>query len=234
MLKEDEQFERYTAVLKAMDGKPVNFRLLDIGSDKSLSFLDMPREENPSLGCRGARFLLERPDLLKTQARALARASLHGPVNVMYPMITDIEQFRKLKNMFNEAIADLAGGEINHGLMFEVVSAALQAREILKIADFGSIGSNDLIQYLFAVDRDNERVAYDYDPNRDVFWSLIGEIARAASEMGKPLSICGELAGEPKYIPKLIELGMRIVSVSPRLIPKVRMAAKQSLGAKKE
>jgi phosphotransferase system enzyme I (PtsI) len=208
-----------------MDGQPVHFRLLDIGGDKPLTFLDIPQENNPYLGRRGARFLLARPELLKTQARTLARVSLLGLINVIYPMIVDLDQFVKLKNIFNQEIQDLPSGQINHGVMFEVVSACLQAKEILKVADFGTIGSNDLIQYLFAVDRNNDLVSWDYNPDRPVFWSLIDRIAKTAKELHRPISICGELAGDPKYIPKLMELGIRTVSVSSRLIPKVRLAA---------
>ena len=228
ILDEEEQVERYTDLVKSMDGQPVHIRLIDVGGDKDLPFLNIPKEENPYLGRRGSRFLLARPDILKTQARALTRASEYGQINVIYPMIVDLAQFRKLIDLFNQAVLDLPPGQIQHGVMFEVVSACLQAREILGVADFGTIGSNDLIQYLFAVDRNNDLVSGDYDPDRPVFWSLIGEIARTASEFGRPLSVCGELAGDPRYIPKLMELGIKSISVSPRLISNVRMAVRTS------
>ncbi len=228
ILDEEEQVERYSNLVKSMDGRPVHIRLIDVGGDKDLPFLNIPKEENPYLGRRGSRFLLARPDILKTQARALTRASEYGQINVIYPMIVDLAQFRKLKDLFNQAVLDLPPGQIRHGVMFEVVSACLQAREILGVADFGTIGSNDLIQYLFAVDRNNDLVSGDYDPDRPVFWSLIGEIARAASEFGRPLSVCGELAGDPRYIPKLMELGIKSISVSPRLISEARMAVRTS------
>ena len=228
ILDEEEQVERYSNLVKSMDGRPVHIRLIDVGGDKDLPFLNIPKEENPYLGRRGSRFLLARPDILKTQARALTRASEYGRINVIYPMIVDLAQFRKLKDLFNQAVLDLPPGQIQHGVMFEVVSACLQAREILGVADFGTIGSNDLIQYLFAVDRNNDLVSGDYDPDRPVFWSLIGEIARAASEFGRPLSVCGELAGDPRYIPKLMELGIKNISVSPRLISDARMAVRTS------
>ncbi len=230
-LEEAEQFERYAMVLKSMNGQPVSFRLLDMGGDKAPAFLDVPHEKNPYLGCRGARFLLDRPELLRTQARALARAAVHGAINVIYPMIVDLDQFIKLRSLFNEAIEGIATGPIRHGAMFEVPSACLQAREILQVADFGSIGSNDLIQYLFAVDRNSQAVAYDYAFDRPILWSLMGEIARAARETGRPLSVCGELAGDPENIPRLAALGIQAVSVSARLIPGVRQAAKQYLSA---
>jgi phosphotransferase system enzyme I (PtsI) len=231
-LSEDELYERYLAVGKAMAGKTVIFRLFDIGSDKALPFMEIPEEENPSLGWRGARLLLGKSDVLKTQARALARVSSGkgGRIHVMYPMIIDVEQFLEIKKIFIEAAEGISHGEIRHGIMFEVPSACLQAKELFEHVDFASIGTNDLTQYLFAVDRDNEMVSYDYNPDRPVFWNLIKSMADAAKEAGKPLSICGELAGNEEYIPRLIEAGITSVSVSPRRIPDARNSAKALLG----
>jgi phosphotransferase system enzyme I (PtsI) len=234
-LSEDELYERYLAVGKAMAGKTVIFRLFDIGSDKALPFMEIPEEENPSLGWRGARLLLGKSDVLKTQARALARVSSGkgGRIHVMYPMIIDVEQFLEIKKIFIEAAEGISHGEIRHGIMFEVPSACLQAKELFEHVDFASIGTNDLTQYLFAVDRDNEMVSYDYNPDRPVFWNLIKSMADAAKEAGKPLSICGELAGNEEYIPRLIEAGITSVSVSPRRIPDARNSA-MAAGARKE
>jgi phosphoenolpyruvate-protein phosphotransferase (PTS system enzyme I) len=228
LLNEDEQFTRYAAVLAAMDGAPVHFRLFDIGGDKPSPLFDFPREENPALGLRGARFLLARPDLLRPQARALARLAARRPVHVLYPMIVDLDQFRRLRQLFEEAVADLPRGQLHHGVMFEVPSAVLQAREILNEAEFASIGSNDLVQYLFAVDRNNERVAEDYTPDRPVFWQLIADLVRAAAEAGRPLSICGEMAADPRYLARLLALGFESVSVSARHIPGVRRAVRDA------
>ena len=225
LLSEDEQLERYARVVEAMSGRCVYFRLLDVGADKASPVFELPEEDNPSLGCRGARLLLARPDLLRDQARALVRASRVGPVHVMYPMIADPEQFGRLRRLFNEATADLSGGDVYHGVMFEVPSACLAADELLEAADFASIGSNDLVQYLFAVDRNNERVAYDYRADREVFWRLLGDMVAAAGRAGKPLSICGELAADVACTAKLLEIGIRTVSVSARCIPTVRRAA---------
>ena len=225
ILSEEEQFQRYVSVVKAMEGRPVCCRLLDIGGDKGASFFDLPHEDNPYLGYRGSRLLMNRPDLLQAQARALARASAAGPVDVLYPMIVDVAQFLKLKQLFCDAISDVPSGRLRHGVMFEVPSACLEAREILQHADFASIGTNDLIQYLFAVDRNNERVAYDYTPDRPVFWSVLGQIAAAAAETGRNVSVCGEAAGNPQFVPKLIGLGLKTLSVSPRFIPELRLAA---------
>ncbi len=234
LLDEDAQYARYSETVKQMNGAPVYFRLLDVGGDKQLPGLNAIVEENPYLGLRGARLLASRPDLLATQARAIARASCHGPVGVMYPMIVGLEQFLELKQSFGSAIANLTCGELVHGVMFEVPSACLQAREILDKADFASIGTNDLTQYLFAVDRNNERVAYDYTPDKPVFWSLIRSIVEAAEDAKRPLSICGELASDPKYVPTLVDIGIKIVSVSARCIPDVRNAAAQHIAATKK
>ena len=226
ILCEMEQYDLYLEVLKAMKDKPVYFRMLDLGGDKTADFLKLQKEQNPALGFRGSRLLLGHPELFRNQARALARASRHGRVHVMYPMVIDIEQFRKLRKAFEEATSDIPQGEIKHGLMFEVPSACLDAEEILKEADFGSIGTNDLIQYLFAVDRDNEFVAYDHHPDRKIFWHLIHHVAHAAKKHRKPLSVCGELASNPAYARKLLAAGIRAVSVAPRAITGLRIAIK--------
>ena len=224
LLSEDEQYERYRKVIERMAGRPVTFRLIDIGGDKTAPYFGLEQEMNPYLGFRGSRLLLARKDLLVPQARALARASRHGPVQVMYPMIIDLDQFRLMRRRFNEATADLAAVEIRHGVMFEVPSACLQAPVILEEADFGSIGTNDLIQYLFAVDRNNDRVSYDFVPDRAVLWTVIEQVLRAGQAAGKPISICGEIAADPHFVPRMLEAGVKIVSMSPRRIPAVRRA----------
>jgi len=227
ILSEEEQSDRYASVIQAMGGAPVYIRLLDLGGDKAAPFLGLEQEENPHLGLRGARLLAARPELLQDQARAIARASAHGPVHVMYPMIVDLEQFLALRETFREAVRGIEGGELKHGVMFEVPSACLQAREILEHAEFGSIGSNDLTQYLFAIDRDNELVASDYSGDRPAFWSLVDSMVQAAEETGRPLSVCGEMASEPRTLVKLLEHGITSVSVSSRLIPGVRLEARK-------
>ena len=230
LLTEDELFDRYLTVASAMAGEMVVFRLFDFGSDKKLPFMGIPEEENPSLGWRGSRFLLGKKDILRTQARALARTSIGGRVHVMYPMIVDARQFLDMKQAFMDSICDIPFGVIRHGAMFEVPSACLQADEIMMHADFASIGTNDLTQYLFAVDRENDLVSYDYNPDRPVFWNLIRTISIAAEEAGKPLSVCGELAGYPRFIDRLVSAGINRVSVSPRRIPDVRHAIAELKG----
>ena len=224
LLTEHEQFERYASVVRAMNGRPVSVRLLDLGADKAVGFLDLPKEPNPSLGLRGARLLLARPDLLRTQARAIARASAMGPMSVLYPMIVDCQQFLALRRIFLDGVCDLPTENIKHGVMFEVPSACLEAEEILRVADFGSIGTNDLVQYLFAVDRDNELVAQDHDPDKPAFWFLIDLLIEAAHRTGRPLSVCGEAVRDLRLLRRFLDAGVSCFSVSPRLTPVLRRA----------
>jgi len=232
LLDEEAQFHQYAAVVDAMAGRPVYFRLLDIGGDKTAPCFGLPAEVNPSLGYRGSRLLEGRPELLRPQARALVRASARGPVHVMYPMIVELEQFTRLRGLFDEMTADLPAGPVHHGVMFEVPSACMEAHQLLAVADFASIGTNDLIQYFFAVDRDNELVAYDYSPDRPAFWALLADLVAAAVAAGRPLSICGELAGDPRWVGKLMDLGITAISASPRLIGDLRTAAREHVAAR--
>jgi phosphotransferase system enzyme I (PtsI) len=229
LLTEHEQAERYGHVVRALDGLPVAFRLLDLGGDKPSPLFEFPEEDNPALGLRGMRYLLAHPDLLQQQARAMARAAREGPVQIMYPMVTGLDQFRQARALVEEALRDAGGGRIEHGPMFEVPSAALEAEALLAEADFASIGSNDLLQYLFAVDRNNVHVAGDYMPDQPVFWDLLERLVRAARKAGVPISICGELAADPAHVGRLLALGFETASVSVRLIPGTRRAARQAL-----
>jgi phosphoenolpyruvate-protein kinase (PTS system EI component) len=227
---EEEQYELYAAVLASMGERPVYIRLFDLGADKAPRFLDLPPEDNPQLGCRGARLLLSRCDLLRPQARAIARASRLGPVRVVYPMITSVDRFLELRNAFQEMIADVPSGRLLHGVLLEVPAACLQAAELLAAADFACIGTNDLVQYLFAADRNNKNVASDYLTDSPVLWSLLADIARAAGDAGKELTICGELAGDPENVERIVHAGISVVSVAPKRIPGVRRAATESRG----
>ncbi|MDD5673189.1 MAG: PEP-utilizing enzyme, partial [Chitinivibrionales bacterium] len=224
LLTEDEQFEYYHEIVNIMAGKPVTFRLLDVGGDKPLPFMRIQKESNPYLGWRGARFLLGSPDILKPQIRALGRLSKIAPVNIMVPMIVDAVQQQQISSAIVEILQGVehALENIKIGAMFEVPSACMQAREIFKIVDFGSIGSNDLIQYLFAVDRNNELVSRDYNPDHPILWETLRLLSAASSEAGKPLSICGEMAGRQSVPTRLVQTGITRLSVSPRLIPSVR------------
>lgn len=222
VLTEDEQFQRYAALVKAMAGDPVYIRLLDLGGDKPAPYLGISAEANPALGLRGARLLERHGDLLRTQARAIARASVLGPIHVTYPMIVDVEQFLALRSAFMAAVEGLEVGRLFHGVMLEVPAACLNADALLREADYGSIGTNDLYQYLFAIDRNNELVSGDFRLDHPVFWDILAGVVAAARRQGKPLSVCGEMAGWPEYALRMQAIGITTVSVSTRLIPVVR------------
>jgi phosphoenolpyruvate-protein phosphotransferase (PTS system enzyme I) len=228
---EDALFACYRSVLETMDGRPVAYRLFDLGSDKTLPDHNLPGEANPALGLRGARLLLRRNDLLRDQARALARTAALAPIRVLYPMIIDRAQFLLLKERFLAAVEDIPHGRIEHGIMLEVPAACLQARELLDVADFASVGTNDLTQYLLAVDRDNPYVADDYVPDHPALLTLLEQVAAVAKDLGKPLAVCGEIAGDPAHLPRLLAAGIRSVSVSARMIPSVRGMARHEFEA---
>jgi phosphoenolpyruvate-protein phosphotransferase (PTS system enzyme I) len=224
LLDEEEQYASYRTIVETMQGKPVTFRMLDVGGDKPLSFLRLKKEENPYLGWRGARFLLGNPAILKTQMRAFARVSTIAPLRVMFPMIIDADQLRLLLKIAREAVAETGvdPSRIQFGAMFEVPSAFVEAEEILSLVDFGSIGSNDLFQYLFALDRNNELVSQDYKPEHPAFWKILAQLSASAKKLNKPLSICGEIAARDGFQERLLDIGILALSVSPRMIPKVR------------
>lgn len=227
LLSETEQAARYTDVVRAMAGKPVYIRLLDFGADKAATCLDLSPQGDFRPGLRGAELLLACPELLHTQARALARASRHGPIHVIYPMIVGVNQFRELRARFDEAVANLQSSGLRHGVLFEVPSACLQAQRILGLADFGCIGTNDLIQYLFAADRTNGVLSSDTClETESVLWRIIQGLSRAAKAAGKPMAICGELAGNPDLTRRVIQAGISAVSTSPSRIADVRRAAR--------
>ena len=228
LLSEDEQAARYSEVVKAMAGRPVCIRLLDLGADKTANWLGTSSQMESYAGQRGARLLLAYPELLRNQARALVRASAHGSVHVLYPMIIDARQFLQLRTLFEDSVTGLDVGGLQHGVLFEIPSACLAAERILEVADFGCIGTNDLIQYLFAEERGSGQGYQDDIESNDVLWSLIHSLARAAVNAGKPMAICGELAGNPTLTAKIIQAGIDTVSTSPSYIAKVRKAAAEA------
>jgi phosphotransferase system enzyme I (PtsI) len=231
---EDIFYESYYNVFCENKGSSIAYRMFDIGSDKKLPGLNIPDERNPALGLRGARLLLKNRELLCMQARALARVSVHGPISVLYPMIIDKEQFIEIKQLFTDSITDIKCGEIKHGAMFEVPSACLQAEQIMDMADFGSIGTNDLAQYMFAADRDNELLVDDYTPDHPVLWKMLETVVAIGKSRKKTITVCGELAGDPRHTGRLIDSGVSAVSVSVRMIPAVRNAAKKYFEKKSE
>src|SRR5680860_580915 len=221
LLSEAEQTSRYTQLLDSFPG-PLYIRLLDLGSDKTADWLNLPLEENPALGLRGARLLLARPELLRAQARALARASTRRPLYVIYPMIVGEAQYLQLRSLFEQAIADLRGAQLLHGVMFEVPAACLEAEGLFRHIDFARIGANDLVQYLFAADRTNNSIDQHELLAAPAFWRVVEELVRVAAALNKPLSLCGEFAGDPRWTTRILRAGIREVSTQPRHIAAVR------------
>jgi phosphotransferase system enzyme I (PtsI) len=225
LLSEAEQAARYCEVVRAMAGKPVCIRLLDLGADKTAEWLATTRQADAMAGQRGARLLLACPELLREQARALVRASKHGPIHVLYPMIVDVGQFLELRALFDQAVANLQPSGLQHGVLFEVPAACLAARQIMQVADFGCIGTNDLVQYLFAEDRGGGEAGHSCFETDALLWELIQQLSRVARQAGKPMAICGELAGNPELTRRILQAGIAAISTSPSRIAKVRRAA---------
>ena len=217
---EEEQFEAYKAVLEAMGDKPVVVRTLDIGGDKELPYLHLPKEMNPFLGYRAIRLCLDDTNLFRTQLRALLRASAYGKLRIMFPMIATLNEFRSAKALLLEEKAKLVAEgvtvseEIEVGMMVEIPSAAVLADQFAKEVDFFSIGTNDLIQYTMAADRMNEKVSYLYQPYNPSILRLVKMVIDAAHKEGKWTGMCGEMAGDQTAIPLLLGLGLDEFSMS--------------------
>lgn len=225
---EEEQFEAYKKVLKRMEGKPVIIRTLDIGGDKELPYLILPKEMNPFLGFRAIRLCLEMQEMFRAQLRALLSASVHGNLKIMFPMIATIDEFRQAKAILIEekeklqAEGTTVSESIEVGMMVEIPSSAVMAHLFAKEVDFFSIGTNDLIQYTMAADRMNERVSYLYQPYNPAILRLIKNVIDAAHKEGKWAGICGEMAGDEIAIPILLGLGLDEFSMSATSILRAR------------
>ncbi|SFE38573.1 phosphotransferase system, enzyme I, PtsI [Paenibacillus algorifonticola] len=225
---EEEQYTSYKYVLEKMNGKPVVIRTLDIGGDKELPYMDLPKESNPFLGQRALRLCLDRQDIFRTQLRALLRASSHGNLKIMFPMIAVIEELLEAKKLLAEEQAKLAdegiavADRIEVGMMVEIPSAAVSADLFAPEVDFFSIGTNDLIQYTMAADRMNETVSYLYQPWHPSILRLINMVIKAAKQEGKWVGMCGEMAGDTTAIPLLLGLGLDEFSMSAGAILQAR------------
>ncbi|GAA5417163.1 phosphoenolpyruvate-protein phosphotransferase [Paraliobacillus ryukyuensis] len=241
---EDEQFEAYKSVLEQMGDKPVVVRTLDIGGDKELSYLDLPKEMNPFLGFRAIRLCLERDDIFRVQLRALLRASTYGNLKIMFPMIATLDEFREAKGLLLEEKENLqndgvtVSDDIEVGIMVEIPSTAVIARQFAKEVDFFSIGTNDLIQYTMAADRMNERVSYLYQPYHPAILNLVNNVIEAAHAEGKWAGMCGEMAGDSIAIPILLGLGLDEFSMSATSIlparTQIKDLSKEELATYKE
>ena len=225
---EEEQFEAYKVVAEAMNGYPVTIRTMDIGGDKSLPYMELPQEENPFLGWRAIRVCLDRQEILRTQFKALLRASKYGQIKIMLPMIMDIEEVRKAKKIFEECKAELRekGIEFDEkimlGIMVETPAVAFRAKSFAKECDFFSIGTNDLTQYTLAVDRGNEMIANLYDTYNPAVLQAIKMLIDGAHAGGIKISMCGEFAGDENAVALLFGMGLDAFSMSGISIPRVK------------
>ncbi|MCW1263682.1 phosphoenolpyruvate--protein phosphotransferase [Staphylococcus aureus] len=228
MPTEEEQFEAYKEVLEAMDGKRVVVRTLDIGGDKELSYLNLPEEMNPFLGYRAIRLCLAQQDIFRPQLRALLRASVYGKLNIMFPMVATINEFREAKAILLEEKENLKNeghdisDDIELGIMVEIPATAALADVFAKEVDFFSICTNDLIQYTLAADRMSERVSYLYQPYNPSILRLVKQVIEASHKEGKWTGMCGEMAGDETAIPLLLGLGLDEFSMSATSILKAR------------
>ena len=232
--EEEEQFTVYREVAERLGGKPVVIRTLDVGGDKHLDYLALPEEENPSLGYRAIRIMLDRTDLFKTQLRAILRASHYGYVKILYPMISSLDELRRANEVLEEAKKELAAEgtpfrpDIEVGIMIELPAAVMISDLLAQKVDFFSIGTNDLVQYVLAVDRMNETVAHLYDPFHPSVLRMLKITADHAHKHGTHISVCGELAGDVRALPIWIALGITDLSMSVQSILKVKNSLLQS------
>jgi phosphocarrier protein FPr len=224
---EDEQYHAYAAVARALGPeRPLIIRTLDVGGDKPLAYLPLPREDNPFLGVRGIRLSAVRPDMLRAQLRAILRAAGHGRVHVMFPMIATLADWRFASGVLEEERAALGAAAIPAGIMIEVPSAALLAERFAAEAEFFSIGTNDLTQYTLAVDRGHATLAGAADSLHPAVLRLIEATVRGASAHGRWVGVCGDLASDPAAVPILIGLGVQELSASAPAVPAVKAAVR--------
>ena len=224
---EDEQYEAYSAVARAFGEKPVIVRTLDVGGDKDLPGIDQADEDNPFLGWRGIRMSLDTPELFEPQLRAILRAAANGNLKVMFPMVADVGELEAAKTTLQECRRELQSegveiGELETGVMIETPAAAVCAAELAEESAFFSIGTNDLVQYTLAADRGNERLRRLHNADHPAVLALIRQTCEAASAAGIPVGVCGEAAGEPEMIPKLLELGVTELSMAAPQIPRAK------------
>jgi len=225
---EEDQYATYRAVIEASPNRTVTIRTLDLGGDKHVPYLGQHHEQNPFMGFRSIRLSSVYPEFFQTQLRAILRAGRHGRVSLLFPMISTLEEVYQLKGMVEKTRLQLRQAGVPHatdiplGIMLEVPAAALCIEELLQEVDFVSIGSNDLIQYLMAADRDNPRVAHLCEPFSPALLRLLNQVIRACDERGKSVTLCGEMAGRPRCFLALFGMGLRRLSMSPGFVPSIK------------
>jgi phosphoenolpyruvate-protein kinase (PTS system EI component) len=224
---EDEQYECYAAAAKAFGSRTLTIRTLDVGGDKPLAYLPLPREENPALGVRGLRVGLRSPALLRTQLRAILRASAHGCLRAMLPMVNDLAELRAVREVWRDCARALDVAAPPLGVMIETPAAALMSDQLAREADFLSIGSNDLSQYVLAMDRGHAELAAGLDGLHPAVLRAIAQVAAAGGVAGCRVSVCGGLGSEIDALPLLVGLGIREVSAVPGAIPAVKRALRE-------
>jgi phosphotransferase system enzyme I (PtsI) len=233
MPTEDEQYELYRAVVEAVAPRPVTLRTFDIGGDKFASSFQLPAEMNPALGLRAVRLALSRPDVFLTQLRAMLRASAHGDLHIMVPMVASVQELREVRRLLGRAMQEVDGAghkrarHIPLGIMIEVPSAVIMADVLAREAEFFSIGTNDLIQYTLAIDRGNRSLAPLASPFHPAILRMIRQVARAASTHGVPVALCGAMASDPLAAVLLVGLGLRELSMEAAAIPEIKEALRR-------
>ena len=229
---EEEQFSIYRKVAESMAGKPVIIRTLDIGADKQAEYFDLGKEENPALGLRAIRICLQRPEVFKTQLRALYRASAYGNISIMYPMITSVSEIDRIKAIEQEVKEELARdgismGNPKTGIMIETPAAVIISRELAKKVDFFSIGTNDLTQYTLAIDRQNEKLDEFYNAHHKAILRMIKMTVENAHKAGKWAGICGELGADLELTEEFVRMGVDELSVAPSMVLKLRKVIRE-------
>lgn len=234
---EEEQFQAYKAVAQTLAGKKVIIRTLDIGADKQADYLHLDKEDNPALGFRAIRICLTRPEIFKTQLRAIYRASAYGTISVMYPMITSTEEVEEIKKISAAVRAELSAdgvpfGNVEEGIMIETPAAAIVSDELGRMVDFFSIGTNDLTQYTLAMDRQNDKLDRFYNPHHPAVLRLIQKVIENGHAGGAWVGICGELGADTSLTETFLQMGVDELSVSPSMILPVREAIRKSYAGK--